>query len=68
MGLHLTYFRVAETLPENVLKLVKAPPKPDFPIATPDILAEHDGYLIGVPARYGAMPAQMKVLVHLGHW
>ena len=55
-----TIYQVPETLPENILQLMKVPPKPDFPIATPEILAEHDGYLIGVPARYGSMPAQMK--------
>jgi NAD(P)H dehydrogenase (quinone) len=37
-----------------------APPKPDYPIATPETLVELDGFLLGVPTRYGNMPAQFR--------
>jgi NAD(P)H dehydrogenase (quinone) len=37
-----------------------APPKPDYPIATPQTLAELDGFLFGVPTRFGNMPAQFR--------
>lgn len=66
----LTYtihtFRVPETLPENVLALMHAPAKPDYPIATPTTLTEYDGFLFGIPTRYGSMPAQFKVRTHGG--
>ncbi|KAF9558354.1 NADH-quinone oxidoreductase [Agrocybe pediades] len=55
-----TIYQVPETLPENVLSLMHAPAKPDFPIATPQTLTEYDGFLFGVPTRYGSMPAQWK--------
>lgn len=56
-----TTFRVPETLSEDILKIVKAPPKPDYPIATIDTLAEYEGFIFGAPTRYGSMPAQLKV-------
>jgi len=56
---------VPETLPENILKLMHAPPKPDYPIAIPDTLTEYDGLLFGIPTRYGSMPAQFKVIQHI---
>lgn len=55
-----TYHRVAETLPEEVLTKMKAPPKPDYPIVNPTTLLNHDAFLMGVPTRYGNMPAQWK--------
>ncbi|KAF8885074.1 NADH:quinone oxidoreductase [Gymnopilus junonius] len=53
-------YQVPETLPQNVLELMHAPPKPDYPIATPETLTQYDGYLLGIPTRYGTMPAQFK--------
>ena len=53
--------RVPETLPQEVLALMHAPPKPDYPVIEPAQLAEFDGFLLGVPTRYGTMPAQWKV-------
>ncbi|KJA27931.1 benzoquinone reductase [Hypholoma sublateritium FD-334 SS-4] len=55
-----TIYQVPETLPENVLALMHAPAKPDYPIATPTTLTEYDGFLFGIPTRYGSMPAQFK--------
>lgn len=39
-----------------------APPQSEeIPFITPDILAEYDGFLFGIPTRYGNFPAQWKV-------
>jgi NAD(P)H dehydrogenase (quinone) len=57
---------VPETLPEQVLKAMKAPKKPeDVPPLTFDKLdkmVEADGFLFGMPTRFGMMPAQCKTL------
>ncbi|KAF9524351.1 NADH-quinone oxidoreductase [Crepidotus variabilis] len=53
-------YQVPETLSEEVLGWLKAPPKPDFPVITPDILATYDAFLMGIPTRYGNMPGQWK--------
>jgi NAD(P)H dehydrogenase (quinone) len=37
-----------------------APPKSDYPVATPDILETYDAFLLGIPTRYGNFPAQWK--------
>jgi multimeric flavodoxin WrbA len=41
-----------------------APPKPDYPIINPTELANFDGILLGIPTRYGNMPAQWKVRIY----
>ncbi|KAF8993628.1 NADH-quinone oxidoreductase [Cyathus striatus] len=53
-------FQVPETLPEEILKIMHAPPKGDYPIITPDDLATYDAFILGVPTRYGNMPGQWK--------
>ncbi|KAF8806801.1 NADH-quinone oxidoreductase [Phlegmacium glaucopus] len=53
-------YQVAETLPEEVLTKMHAAAKPNYPIVTPDILLNYDAYLLGIPTRYGNMPAQWK--------
>lgn len=40
-----------------------APPKPDVPVITVDDLKEADGFLFGIPTRFGIMPAQMKAFL-----
>lgn len=53
--------RVRETLPQEVLTKMGAPPQnPDIPFATPDALEAYDGFLFGIPTRYGNFPAQWK--------
>ena len=37
-----------------------APPKSDIPIAEPADLEKYDGFLFGIPTRYGNFPAQWK--------
>lgn len=50
-----------ETLPQEVLSKMHAPSQsPDIPFITPDILKEYDGFLFGIPTRYGNFPAQWK--------
>lgn len=55
-----TIYQVQETLSEEVLTKMHAPPKPNYPIATPDVLVEYDAFLFGIPTRYGNFPAQFK--------
>lgn len=59
-GAQAVIYQVPETLPEEVLTKMHAPPKPDYPIASPQTLTEHDSFLFGIPTRYGNMPAQIK--------
>jgi NAD(P)H dehydrogenase (quinone) len=40
---------------------VKAPPKPNYPIATVDTLKDFDAFVFGIPTRFGNMPVQWKV-------
>lgn len=60
-GVEAFLYRVAETLPDDVLDHMKAPPKdPDVPEITAAELAEADGIIFGFPTRFGSMAAQMK--------
>jgi NAD(P)H dehydrogenase (quinone) len=41
-------YRIPETLPDEVLTKMYAPPKPtDIPIATPETLTKYDAFLFG---------------------
>ena len=53
-------YQVPETLSDDVLKLLHAPAKPNYPIATNDTLTGYDAYLFGIPTRFGNYPAQFK--------
>ncbi|KAK9447615.1 flavoprotein-like protein [Limtongia smithiae] len=53
-------YQVPETLSEEVLAKMYAAPKPAYPVASADTLTEYDGFLFGVPTRYGNFPAQWK--------
>jgi len=57
-----TIFQIPETLPEEVLAKMHAPPKPAYPVFS-DVskLTEFDAFLFGIPTRYGNFPAQWKV-------
>ena len=63
MPLSLLYSQVPETLPEEVLGKMGAPPKTDAPFITPDELAKADGVLFGFPTRFGMMAAQFKAFM-----
>lgn len=56
-------YQLAETLSEDVLGKMHAPAKPtDIPILEdPAVLENYDGFLMGIPTRYGNFPAQWKV-------
>ncbi|KAK8016615.1 hypothetical protein PG993_014804 [Apiospora rasikravindrae] len=55
-------YQVAETLPAEVLTKMHAPgQKSDIPILTdPATLEQYDGFLMGIPTRFGNFPAQWK--------
>ncbi|SCW01646.1 LAFE_0E04214g1_1 [Lachancea fermentati] len=53
-------YQVPETLSEDILKALRAQPKPDYPIATLQTLEDYDAFLFGIPTRYGNFPAQWK--------
>lgn len=59
-GAKATIYQVEETLSPEVLAKMHAPPKPDYPTATPETLTEYDAFLFGIPTRYGNFPAQWK--------
>ena len=53
--------RIAETLPADVLDKMHAPPKSSYPVVEPEHLVDYDGFLFGIPTRFGNFPAQWKV-------
>ncbi|CAN3356323.1 NAD(P)H quinone oxidoreductase Pst3p [Diutina catenulata] len=53
-------FQVPETLTKEVLAMLHAPAKPDYPVASLDTLKEYDAFLFGIPTRFGNYPAQWK--------
>lgn len=59
-GCEAKLFQVPETLPAEVLAKMGAPPKADDPIITADELKEYDGFLFGIPTRFGMMASQIK--------
>ncbi|KAI8322512.1 protoplast secreted protein 2 precursor [Martensiomyces pterosporus] len=56
-------YQFPETLSDEILAKLHAAPKPDFPVITPEKLAEADGFLFGFPTRYGNAPAQVKAFL-----
>jgi NAD(P)H dehydrogenase (quinone) len=56
-------YRVAETLPEEVLAKMHAPPKGDYPVMTADKMTEYDAFMFGVSGRYGSVSAQMRAFL-----
>uniref|UniRef100_A0A1D1XQQ1 NAD(P)H dehydrogenase (quinone) n=1 Tax=Anthurium amnicola TaxID=1678845 RepID=A0A1D1XQQ1_9ARAE len=56
-------YQIPETLPQEILDKMHAPPKPDIPVITTEKLAEADGILFGFPTRFGTMPAQVKAFL-----
>ncbi len=55
------FHRISETLPQDVLDKMHAPPKPAYPILSPADLASFDAFIMGIPTRFGNFPAQWKV-------
>ncbi|KAK5158096.1 Minor allergen Alt a 7 [Oleoguttula sp. CCFEE 6159] len=61
-GGQCTIYQVPETLPEDVLAKMHAPPKSTQyeVLHDPAVLEQYDGFLFGIPTRYGNYPAQFK--------
>ncbi|KAI0761734.1 flavoprotein-like protein [Irpex lacteus] len=55
-----TIYQVPETLSQDVLDKLHAPPKPAYPIITPEDLVKFDAFLLGIPTRFGNYPYQWK--------
>jgi len=55
-----TIYQIPETLGEDVLKLLHAPEKPAYPVIDVAALPDFDGFIFGIPTRYGNFPAQWK--------
>ncbi|KUJ22244.1 quinone oxidoreductase-like protein [Mollisia scopiformis] len=59
-GIEADIFQVPETLPQEVLTKMHAPPKSDYPAIDAATLEKYDAFLFGIPTRYGNFPAQWK--------
>lgn len=62
-GGEASIFQIQETLSDEVLTLMHAPPKPSYPIASLETLETYDAFLFGIPTRYGNFPAQWKTFI-----
>ncbi|KAI9355125.1 flavoprotein-like protein [Zopfochytrium polystomum] len=62
-GVDVTLYRVAETLPAEVLEKMYAKTFDEIPVITAEQLPEADGLIFGFGTRYGAAPAQVKALL-----
>jgi len=59
-GIEADIYQVPETLPQEVLTKMYAPPKSAYPVIDPATLEKYDAFLLGIPTRYGNFPAQWK--------
>eukprot|EP00961_Rhodomonas_salina_P123236 1660025-Rhodomonas_salina.1 len=59
-GCEAVLLQVPETLSDDILGKMSAPPKSEDPIANVAELANYDGFMFGLSGRYGMMPAQVK--------
>ncbi|CAI9783881.1 unnamed protein product [Fraxinus pennsylvanica] len=59
-GVEAKLWQVPETLSDEILGKMSAPPKSDVPVITPNELTEADGIIFGFPTRFGMMAAQFK--------
>ncbi|KAI9489319.1 flavoprotein-like protein [Zychaea mexicana] len=62
-GVQVELYQVPETLDDAILEKMHAPAKPDVPVITVDKLQEADGFLFGLPTRFGIFPAQLKAFL-----
>ena len=62
-GAQVDVKRVPETAPAEVAKAAHFKLEQDAPIATVQDLADYDAVIIGVPTRFGRMPAQMAAFL-----
>jgi len=64
-GCNVKVYQVQETLPKSLQEKIGVIPQekyPNHPIITYEDLPKADGYLFGMPTRFGMMPSQMKSL------
>ncbi|KAL5364225.1 putative NADH-quinone oxidoreductase [Aspergillus floccosus] len=59
-GGQVDIYQIGETLSQEVLTKMYAPPKSETPIAVPDTLKDYDAVLFGIPTRFGNFPTQWK--------
>jgi NAD(P)H dehydrogenase (quinone) len=52
--------RVSEIVPDDVARLAHYKLDQKAPVARPGEVSDFDGFVFGVPTRFGNMPAQMK--------
>lgn len=62
-GAEAVLLQVPETLPEEVLAKMHAPPKNEDAIAHAHDLPNYDGFVFGFPTRFGMMAAQFKAFL-----
>lgn len=62
-GGEATIYQVPETLNDEVLAKLHAPPKKDYPVIQTSDLPQFDAFLFGIPTRYGNFPAQWKAFI-----
>jgi NADPH-dependent FMN reductase len=69
-GCEAVLLQVQETLSPEILAKMHAPPKPDVPVVNVAELPSYDGFMFGMPTRFGMMAAQMKAMFDAtgGHW
>ena len=54
-------YQIKETLPQSALQQLHAKPHDEsIPFITPEKLVEYDGFMMGIPTRFGNYPAQWK--------
>jgi len=62
-GAHVDIKRVPETAPVEVAKAAHFKLDQDAPVARVDDLADYDAVILGIPTRFGRMPAQMAAFL-----
>jgi NAD(P)H dehydrogenase (quinone) len=62
-GAHVDVKRVPETAPVEVAKAAHFKLDQDAPIAKIEDLADYDAVILGIPTRFGRMPAQMAAFL-----
>jgi len=63
-GAQVDIYQIPETLPEEVLEKMHAPPKAAHPLLElGTTLNDYDGFLFGIPTRYGIWPSQWKTFL-----
>jgi len=62
-GAHVDIKRVPETAPVEVAKAAHFKLDQDAPVARVEDLADYDAVILGIPTRFGRMPAQMAAFL-----